>query len=84
MKKIENLILLCAGMMLAGLQALYAQANDAVLPEPGDKNASDYLWIAAVAVVIVGIIAAVIYQRRHRRDKQSTLTGDINNPASGI
>ncbi len=84
MKKIENLILVCIAVMIAGIQALYAQASDVAVPQNADKQPTDYLWIIAIVIVGVGLIASVVYQVKHRRDKQANLTGDINNPASGI
>lgn len=84
MKKIEIVILSLIAVMMTGIQALYAQTADQD-PGLGRGQASDnYYWIAAVAVIVIGLVAAAVYRARHRKDKTGSLTGDINNPASGI
>lgn len=84
MKKTEKAILSLMAMMATGMQALYAQTADQDPGLKGDKPSDNYYWIAAVAVIIVGLVAAAIYRARHRKDNTGSLTGDINNPASGI
>ncbi len=84
MKKVETVILSFIAMMVASIQALYAQADNANMSTQPVGTASGYFWIIAVAVIAIGLIAAAIYRTRHRKDKTGSLTGDINNPASGI
>ena len=84
MKRIEIAILSLIAAMMAGIQALYAQANDIAPLNKDNHVVSDYLWPIGLGVVVIAIIAAVVYQRRHRKDNNGSLTGDINNPASGI
>ncbi|MBS1623382.1 MAG: hypothetical protein JSS76_12095 [Bacteroidetes bacterium] len=82
MKKIETVILSLIAVMMAGMGTLYAQADNSTTVSDG--TTSGYFWIIAIGVIAIGLIAAAIYRTRHRKDKTGSLTGDINNPASGI
>lgn len=84
MKKIEIVILSLIAVMMASIQALYAQADNADMSARPGGEANSYYWIIGIAVIVVGLVAAAIYRTRHRKDKTGSLTGDINNPASGI
>ena len=95
MKIYRHLFLTVCAVIAIGILSIYAQTTDSSTAtstvansmENVPTNAKDptsYYWIGAAVIIALGLVAGYLVRKKQNDDKGNNLTGDINNPASGI